>query len=67
MDVRKCKTKFDVWLICVVHTITYNVKLTLVLVVNEKEEGVLAFKIPLWIGAGTRMRTQYLPAHCPMI
>ena len=38
--------------------------------VNEKEDGVVAlnlpngpFKTPLGIGAGTEMRTQYLPAH----
>ena len=30
--------------------------------VNEKEEGVVAFKTPLWVGAGTEMRTQHLPA-----
>ena len=22
------------------------------------------FKNPLWVGADTKMRTQYLPAHC---
>ena len=33
--------------------------------VNEKEEG-WAFKNMLWVGAGTKMRSQYLLAHKPM-
>ena len=38
--------------------------------VNEIEEGVVflhlhigPLKTPIWVGAGTEMRTQYLPAH----
>ena len=39
--------------------------------VSDKEEGIMGlklpiepFKNPLWVGAGSEMRTQYLSAHC---
>ena len=37
--------------------------------VSEKEECVVAIrplKNPLWVGAATEMRTQYLPGHLPL-
>ena len=41
--------------------------------VSDREEGVVALHLPigplktlLWVGVGTKMRTQNLPAHSPI-
>ena len=51
--------------ICCLRQMVYS--FVSLLVVNESEEGVVAFKNPLQVGTGADMRTQYLLTHWPMI